>query len=63
MCWRLDRFGRSLRALIMAIEELNAFVSMGENIDSLEILPGRTLQIQPETALKRPRHRCFRISR
>ena len=38
VCWRLDRFGRSLRALIMAIEELNAsgvsFVSMGENIDT-----------------------------
>ena len=38
VCWRLDRFGRSLRALIIAIEELNAagvsFVSMGENIDT-----------------------------
>ena len=38
VCWRLDRFGRSLRALIMAIEELNAsgvsFVSMGENVDT-----------------------------
>ncbi len=35
--WRLDRFGRNLRHLITAIEELNAagasFVSMGENID------------------------------
>ena len=36
--WRLDRFGRNLRHLITAIEELNAagvsFVSMGENIDT-----------------------------
>ncbi len=36
--WRLDRFGRSLRHLITAIEELNAagveFVSLGENIDT-----------------------------
>ncbi len=36
--WRLDRFGRNLRHLITAIEELNAagvsFVSTGENIDT-----------------------------
>ena len=36
--WRLDRFGRNLRHLITAIEELNAagvsFVSMGESIDT-----------------------------
>ena len=36
--WRLDRFGRNLRHLITAIEELNvagvSFVSMGENIDT-----------------------------
>jgi DNA invertase Pin-like site-specific DNA recombinase len=36
--WRLDRFGRNLRHLITAIEELNAvgvpFVSLGENIDT-----------------------------
>src|SRR5205085_9752269 len=36
--WRLDRFGRNLRHLITAIEELNAadvpFVSIGENIDT-----------------------------
>lgn len=36
--WRLDRFGRSLRHLITAIDELNAagvrFVSLGENIDT-----------------------------
>jgi len=36
--WRLHRFGRNLRHLITAIEELNAagvsFVSMGENIDT-----------------------------
>jgi len=37
-CWRLDRFGRNLRHLIVTIEELTAagiaFVSMGENIDT-----------------------------
>ena len=36
--WRLDRFGRNLRHLITAIEELNSagvsFVSTGENIDT-----------------------------
>ena len=36
--WRLDRFGRNLRHLITAIEDLNAagvqFVSMGESIDT-----------------------------
>jgi DNA invertase Pin-like site-specific DNA recombinase len=36
--WRLDRFGRNLRHLITAIEELQAqgvaFVSMGESIDT-----------------------------
>jgi putative DNA-invertase from lambdoid prophage Rac len=36
--WRLDRFGRSLRHLVMAIEELNSagvsFVSLGESIDT-----------------------------
>src|SRR5258705_11857887 len=36
--WRLDRFGRNLRHLITAIEDLNAagvsFVSMGEKIDT-----------------------------
>jgi putative DNA-invertase from lambdoid prophage Rac len=36
--WRLDRFGRNLRHLITAIEELNAagvsFISLGENIDT-----------------------------
>ncbi len=36
--WRLDRFGRNLRHLITAIEELNAagvsFASLGENIDT-----------------------------
>lgn len=36
--WRLDRFGRSLRHLVTAIEELNAagvtFVSIGESIDT-----------------------------
>jgi DNA invertase Pin-like site-specific DNA recombinase len=36
--WRLDRFGRSLRHLATAIEDLNAagvtFVSLGENIDT-----------------------------
>ena len=38
VCWRLDRFGRNLRHLIVTIEELTAagvaFVSMGENIDT-----------------------------
>jgi DNA invertase Pin-like site-specific DNA recombinase len=38
VCWRLDRFGRNLRHLITAIEELNAagvsFVSLGESIDT-----------------------------
>lgn len=38
VCWRLDRFGRNLRHLIVAIEELAAagvaFVSMGESIDT-----------------------------
>jgi DNA invertase Pin-like site-specific DNA recombinase len=36
--WRLDRFGRNLRHLVVAIEELAAagvaFVSMGESIDT-----------------------------
>ncbi|OFV98867.1 MAG: hypothetical protein A3H28_14980 [Acidobacteria bacterium RIFCSPLOWO2_02_FULL_61_28] len=36
--WRLDRFGRNLRHLVTAVEQLNAagvaFVSMGENIDT-----------------------------
>ena len=36
--WRLDRFGRNLRHLVTAIEELNSagvsFVSLGENIDT-----------------------------
>jgi len=36
--WRLDRFGRNLRHLITAIEDLHAagvsFVSLGENIDT-----------------------------
>ena len=36
--WRLDRFGRNLRHLVTAIEELNAagvsFISLGENIDT-----------------------------
>lgn len=36
--WRLDRFGRNLRHLITAIEDLTAagiaFVSMGESIDT-----------------------------
>ena len=38
VCWRLDRFGRNLRHLVTAIEELNvtgvAFVSLGESIDT-----------------------------
>ena len=38
VCWRLDRFGRNLRHLVVAIEELTAagvaFVSMGESIDT-----------------------------
>jgi Resolvase, N terminal domain len=38
VCWRLDRFGRNLRHLIVTIEELTAagvaFVSMGESIDT-----------------------------
>ena len=38
VCWRLDRFGRNLRHLITAIEELTsagiAFVSIGESIDT-----------------------------
>jgi DNA invertase Pin-like site-specific DNA recombinase len=37
-CWRLDRFGRNLRHLVVAIEELTAtgvaFVSLGESIDT-----------------------------
>jgi DNA invertase Pin-like site-specific DNA recombinase len=36
--WRLDRFGRTLRHLITAIEELHAadvaFVSLGESLDT-----------------------------
>jgi DNA invertase Pin-like site-specific DNA recombinase len=36
--WRLDRFGRNLRHLVTAIEELNAtgvtFISLGESIDT-----------------------------
>lgn len=38
VCWRLDRFGRNLRHLVVAIEELTAagvaFVSLGESIDT-----------------------------
>lgn len=38
VCWRLDRFGRNLRHLVVTIEELTAagvaFVSMGESIDT-----------------------------
>ncbi len=38
VCWRLDRFGRNLRHLVVAIEELTAagvaFVSIGESIDT-----------------------------
>lgn len=38
VCWRLDRFGRNLRHLVVAIEELTAagvaFVSVGESIDT-----------------------------
>jgi DNA invertase Pin-like site-specific DNA recombinase len=38
VCWRLDRFGRNLRHLIVTIEELTAagvaFVSIGESIDT-----------------------------
>jgi DNA invertase Pin-like site-specific DNA recombinase len=38
VCWRLDRFGRSLQHLIGAISELAgagvAFSSLGENIDT-----------------------------
>lgn len=37
VCWRLDRLGRSLRHLVMTLEELQAlgigFVSLGEGID------------------------------
>ncbi len=37
VCWRLDRFGRSLRHLVTTIEEPNAagvaFVSLGESIE------------------------------
>lgn len=38
VCWRLDRLGRSLRHLIMVLDELMAlgvgFVSLGEGIDT-----------------------------
>ena len=38
VCWRLDRFGRNLRHLVITIEELAAtgvaFVSLGESIDT-----------------------------
>jgi DNA invertase Pin-like site-specific DNA recombinase len=38
VCWRLDRFGRNLRHLVVTIEELTAagvgFVSLGESIDT-----------------------------
>jgi DNA invertase Pin-like site-specific DNA recombinase len=37
-CWRLDRLGRSLKHLIMLIDELNALgvalISLGESIDT-----------------------------
>lgn len=37
VCWRLDRLGRSLRHLVMLLEEVQAlgigFVSLGEGID------------------------------
>jgi len=39
VCWRLDRLGRSLRHLVMTLEELEelgvAFVSINEGIDAL----------------------------
>lgn len=38
VCWRLDRFGRNLRHLVVTIEDLTSvgvgFVSLGENIDT-----------------------------
>src|SRR5688500_7293475 len=38
ICWRLDRLGRSLRHLILLLDELTAlgvgFVSLGEGIDT-----------------------------
>jgi DNA invertase Pin-like site-specific DNA recombinase len=38
VCWRLDRFGRNLRHLVVTIEELAAagvaFISIGESIDT-----------------------------
>src|SRR5687767_10567983 len=38
VCWRLDRLGRSLRHLILLLDELTAlgvgFVSLGEGIDT-----------------------------
>jgi DNA invertase Pin-like site-specific DNA recombinase len=38
VCWRLDRFGRNLRHLVVAIEDLTSagvgFVSLGESIDT-----------------------------
>jgi DNA invertase Pin-like site-specific DNA recombinase len=53
VCWRLDRLGRSLRHLVMTLEDLQdlgiGFVSLGEGID-LGTPPGR-LQLHILAAL------------
>ncbi len=53
VCWRLDRFGRSLRHLIVTIDELQAlgvaFVSLGEGIDATT--PAGRLQLHVLAAI------------
>ena len=53
VCWRLDRFGRNLRHLVMLLEELQAlgiaFVSLGEGIDCTT--PAGKLQLHILAAL------------
>ncbi len=53
VCWRLDCFGRSLRHLIVTIDELQAlgiaFVSLGEGIDATT--PAGRLQLHVLAAI------------
>jgi hypothetical protein len=53
LCWRLDRLGRSLRHLVILLEELRSvgveFVSLGEGIDATT--PAGKLQLHILAAL------------
>jgi DNA invertase Pin-like site-specific DNA recombinase len=49
VCWRLDRFGRNLRHLVVTIEDLAAinvgFISLGESIDTTSPTGGLLLGV------------------